>query len=90
MLHLSASCKYYLHRQPADMRKGFDSLSGLVTSELRMNVLSGAVFIFINKKHNQVKLPSWKGDGFAMQATLVIFDSFYNFSLCKQWFSTIF
>ena len=66
MLHLSASCKYYLHRQPADMRKGFDSLSGLVTSELRMNVLSGAVFIFINKKHNQVKLLLWEGDGFAI------------------------
>jgi transposase len=66
MLHLSASCKYYLHRQAADMRKGFDSLSGLVTSELRMDVLSGAVFIFINKKHNQVKLLLWEGDGFAI------------------------
>ena len=48
------------------MRKGFDSLSGIVTSELKMNVLSGAVFIFINKKHNQVKLLLWEGDGFAI------------------------
>ena len=48
------------------MRKGFDSLSGIVTSELKMNVLSGAVFIFINKKHNQVKLLLWEGDGFAV------------------------
>ncbi|HEU5366281.1 MAG TPA: IS66 family insertion sequence element accessory protein TnpB [Hanamia sp.] len=66
MLHLSASCKYYLHRQPTDMRKGFDSLSGIVISELKMDVLSGAVFIFINKKHNQVKLLLWEGDGFAI------------------------
>lgn len=66
MLHLSAACKYYLHRQPTDMRKGFDSLSGIVTSELKMNVLNGAVFIFINKKHNQVKLLLWEGDGFAV------------------------
>jgi transposase len=66
MLHLSASCKYYLYLQPADMRKGFDSLSGIVTSELKMDVLSGAVFIFINKKHNQVKLLLWEGDGFAI------------------------
>jgi hypothetical protein len=72
------------------MCKGFDSLSGIVILELKANVLIQAVFILMNKKHNQVKLPSWKGDGFAMQATLVIFDSFYNFSLCKQWFSTIF
>jgi transposase len=66
MLHLSASCKYYLHVNATDMRKGFDSLCGLVTSELKMNVLSGAVFIFMNKKHNQVKLLLWEGDGFAI------------------------
>jgi transposase len=48
------------------MRKGFDSLCGIVTSELKMNVLNGAVFIFINKKRNQVKLLLWEGDGFAV------------------------
>jgi transposase len=66
MLHLSASCKYYLHRIPTDMRKGFDSLSGIVSSQLQMNVLSGSVFIFINKKHTQVKLLLWEGDGLAV------------------------
>jgi len=48
------------------MRKGFDSLSGLVTLQLQLNALSGAVFIFFNKKRNQVKLLVWEGDGFAM------------------------
>lgn len=48
------------------MRKGFDSLSGLVTLQLQMNACSGAVFIFFNKKRNQVKLLLWEGDGFAM------------------------
>ena len=48
------------------MRKGFNSLSGLVTSQMQLNVLSGSVFIFVNKKHNQVKLLLWEGDGFAM------------------------
>ena len=48
------------------MRKGFDSLSGLVSSQMQLNVLSGSVFIFVNKKHNQVKLLLWEGDGFAM------------------------
>ena len=48
------------------MRKGFDSLSGLVTMQLQMNALSGAVFIFFNKKRNQVKLLLWEGDGFSM------------------------
>ena len=48
------------------MRKGLDSLSGLVITQLRLNALSGAVFIFFNKKRNQVKLLLWEGDGFAM------------------------
>ena len=48
------------------MRKGFDSLSGQIITQLGMNVLCGAVFIFINKKRNQVKLLLWEGDGLAM------------------------
>jgi len=55
-----------LHRGATDMRKGFDSLCGIVTSQMQMNVLSGSVFIFINKKHTQVKLLLWEGDGLAV------------------------
>ena len=48
------------------MRKGVDSLSGMVMQQMQMNVLSGDVFIFINKKRNQVKLLLWEGDGFSL------------------------
>jgi transposase len=48
------------------MRKGFDSLSGLVAAHMNKNALDGSVFIFLNKKHNQVKLLLWEGDGFAL------------------------
>ncbi len=48
------------------MRKGFDSLSGIVMQQMQLNALSGDVFIFINKKRNQVKLLLFEGDGFAM------------------------
>jgi transposase len=66
MLHLSASCKYYLYNDKTDMRKGFDSLSGIVSLQMHDDVLSGAVFIFLNKKRNQVKLLLWEGDGLAL------------------------
>ena len=66
MLHLSSACSYYLYRGNTDMRKGLDSLSGLVSSQMQLNVLSGSIFIFVNKKHNQVKLLLWEGDGFAL------------------------
>src|SRR3954447_7338691 len=66
MLHLSAACHYYLYTGTTDMRKGFDSLCGMVTSQMNHNALSGALFIFFNKKHNQVKLLLFEGDGFAL------------------------
>src|SRR6266581_281665 len=66
MLHLSPSCRYYLYNDATDMRKGFDSLSGIVSSAMQLNALDGSVFIFINKKRNQVKLLLWEGDGFAL------------------------
>ena len=48
------------------MRKGFDSLSGLVRSGMNRDPLNRSVYIFFNKKHNQVKLLLWDGDGFAI------------------------
>lgn len=66
MLHLSASVPYYFYNQAVDMRKGFDSLSGLVQQHMQLNVLNGGIFIFINKKRNQVKLLLWEGDGLSL------------------------
>ena len=66
MLHLSPNCKYYLYSQGTDMRKGFDSLSGIVSYQMQLNALDSSVFIFLNKRHNQIKLLLWEGDGFAL------------------------
>lgn len=48
------------------MRKGFDGLSGLVRDGLQKDPLSGDVFIFFNKRRNQVKLLLWESDGFSI------------------------
>ena len=66
MLSLSASSRYFLYRHRADMRKGFDGLSGLVRNELQKDPLSGDVFIFFNKLRSQVKLLLWERDGFSI------------------------
>lgn len=66
MLHLSATQRYFLFQGDADMRKGFDSLSGIVTNQMRHSVLSGDIFIFLNRKRNHIKLLQWEGDGFAL------------------------
>lgn len=66
MLHLSATQRYFLFQGDADMRKGFDSLSGIVTNQMRHSVLNGDIYIFLNRKRNHVKLLQWEGDGFAL------------------------
>jgi transposase len=52
------------------MRKSFDSLAGIVRREIGIEPLqSGDVFIFLNRKRNQVKLLNWDGDGWAIYYT---------------------
>lgn len=58
--------RYFLYRHETDMRKGFDGLSGLIRNELQKDPLSSDVFIFFNKRHNQVKLLLWERDGFSI------------------------
>jgi len=37
-----------------------------VQNELKMDILMGDVFVFINRRHNQIKLLQWDKDGFAL------------------------
>jgi hypothetical protein len=66
MFSLSASLSYFLYRNPVDIRNSFDGLSGLIQNELGRDPLSGEVFIFINKRRNQVKLLRWEQGGFIL------------------------
>lgn len=66
MLHLSASCLYYLYTGYVDMRKSFDGLCGIIKSQMELNALGGSVFIFMNRRRTQVKLLLWEGDGFSI------------------------
>ena len=66
MLYLNSSIAYYWYNGSADMRKGFDALCGIVQEHMQANVLLGGVYIFINRKRNQVKLLQWEGDGLAI------------------------
>ena len=48
------------------MRKGIDSLAGVVVNELGKNPLTGDLFIFINRRKSQLKMLHWQGDGYAL------------------------
>ena len=66
MFSLTSVHDYYLYRHPTDMRKSFDSLCGIITSEMRDNPTSGHVYIFINRPRNKIKLLHWETGGLVL------------------------
>lgn len=66
MLSLSSSARYFLYGQPVDMRCGIYSLAGLIQNHLKLDPLSGDIFIFIGKRGNQIRLLQWDRDGYAL------------------------
>lgn len=66
MVSLSSGSRYYLWREPVDMRKSFDGLHGLVTGRMGRDALSGEVFIFMNRRRDQVKMLVWDRSGFVI------------------------
>lgn len=49
MFSLSDANRFFLYPFPTDMRKSFDSLSGIVRNRMGMNVMEGDAFIFVNR-----------------------------------------
>ena len=66
MLSWSVSGRVFLCTLPTDMRKGFDSLAGLVQTELGQDPLSGDLFVFRSKRGDRLKLLYWDSDGLAV------------------------
>jgi transposase len=63
MLTLEHTAPIYLNRMPADMRKGFDGLLGLVQQAGLADPLSGAWFVFRNRRGDRLKILYFDRDG---------------------------
>lgn len=63
MFSLTSSHHFEYYTKACDMRKGFDSLCGLVRNELNRDPTCGEVFVFMNRPRNTIKLLHWERDG---------------------------
>lgn len=66
MFGLTSSDRFQLYSEPTDMRKSFDSLSGIIQNQLSRNPRSGEVFVFIGKGRDKIKLLQWTGGGYVL------------------------
>ncbi len=56
----------YAYGAPADLRKGFDGLSALVSQGLGRDPLSGDLFVFVNRNRQRAKVLLWDGTGLCL------------------------
>jgi transposase len=66
MLNVTSNVQIYLCTAPTDMRKSFDGLTTLVASAMSKDVLSGHLFLFLNRRRDRIKLMWWDRDGLAI------------------------
>lgn len=66
MFSISSSDRFHLYSEATDMRKSFNGLSGLVQNKIGVNITSGDVFIFLNKRRTMMKLLKWERGGFVL------------------------
>lgn len=66
MFGLGEGMKYYVCQRYVSMNLGINGLYRLVSQEMRMPPLSGAVFIFFSKNRQSVKILRWDTDGFVL------------------------
>ena len=63
---IPAGVQIFVALEPVDMRYGFERLAGLVRERIGYEARSGALFIFVGKRRETVKILFWDGSGMCL------------------------
>lgn len=64
MLTVSPAVRIYVATGVTDLRRSIDGLSALVRDHLRLDPLSGHLFLFRNRRGDRLKILLWDQSGF--------------------------
>jgi transposase len=68
MLTFPGNVRLFLASEPVDCRKSFNGLAAIVEGTFNLPSMSGDLFVFLNRRANQVRLLFWDRDGFCLVA----------------------
>lgn len=68
MIGLPRAVRIWVHREPVDMRKSFDTLAAVVRAVFEVDVLTGEVFVFVGRRRRSAKVLFWDGTGLCVLA----------------------
>ena len=63
MLSIPGNARLFICQHPVNMHKSFEGLSALVEELFPKELLSGALFIFLNRRKDHMKVFFWDKDG---------------------------
>lgn len=63
---LSRRVRVFARSQPTDLRLGFSGLAGLVSAELRQDLLVGDLFLFVSRRRDGARVLYWDGTGLCL------------------------
>lgn len=63
MISIASTSRIFVFTEPTDMRKSFNGLSGIVSEHFDVELLSGHLFLFFNRRRDCVKVLAWDRDG---------------------------
>ena len=66
MLTLPPSVRIYVATTPVDARKSFDGLSAIIESEFGHDPLQGHLYVFLNRRGQQVQMIFWDRSGYCI------------------------
>ena len=56
MIPFTSGHQYFIYTGITDMRKGYNGLYGIIKTIMESNPLDGNVYIFLNKRRNQLRM----------------------------------
>jgi transposase len=72
MIHLPRAVRVFVHRDPVDMRKSFDTLAAVVRLSMGDDVMKGDIFVFVGRRRRHAKVLWWDGTGMVLLAKRMV------------------